>query len=262
MENIAVIVPMHEFGKDNIGLLQKAVASVPSGTRVVLSCGKGTSDADLDGIPSGIDVIKASDGTSFQELVNAAVDSIGEKWFSILEFDDEYTPIWEANATKYLEFNPSVSVLMCLEDITDFTNGNYIGFGNEAPFATSFSNELGYIDNDCLQNFFDFYMSGSIFNTADWKEVGGLKPSINVTFWYEWLLRVTNKGKKVLVMPKVCYNHRLGRKGSLTERYKSEIGEDETKFYFDLAKREYFFHPSVKREIRKYKKDADDASEE
>jgi len=45
----------------------------------------------------------------------------------------------------------------------------------------------------------------------------------------------------------------------LVEIYKETTTQDETQFYFDLAKREYLFHPSVKREPSKfvYKKDAE-----
>ena len=128
----------------------------------------------------------------------------------------------------------------------------YIGFGNEAPWASSFSNEIGFIDNECLQNYFDFYMTGSIFNTDDWKEVGGLKPMIKITFWYEWLLRMTNKGKKIYVIPKVGYNHKLGRNGSIVDTYRKTVGEDESNFFFELAKREYFYHPNVERDKEKF----------
>ena len=196
------------------------------------------------------------DGSTFADLVNNGVEAFNNnedvKWFSILEIDDIYTPIWLDNAKKYIDFMPDTSVFMFLEDITDFNTGKYIGFGNEAALASSFSNELGFIDNDCLQNYFDFYLTGSIFNKADWNEIGGLKPLIRITFWYEWLLRATGKGKKVYVIPKVGYNHTLGRKGSLTEIYKETIGEEETQWLFDLAKREQFFHPSVEREQSKF----------
>lgn len=241
MKELVVIIPMHEFGKENIELLNTAVDSVPSEIKVMLSVKKGTDGRKLKGISDRLGVISESEGDSFCELVNAAVNTIEEKWFSILEFDDTFTPIWLDNVKRYIEYMPEVSVFMNLEDITDFNNGQYIGFGNEAPYASSFSNELGYIDNDCLQNYFDFYLSGSIFNTADWREVGGLKPSIKITFWYEWLLRATNKDKKVFVIPKVLYNHKLGRKNSLTEIYKETIEEKEAQWYFDLAKRESFY---------------------
>ena len=257
MKDLVVIIPMHEFGKDNIELLNKAVESIPEGVRAILSVKKGVDSRKLKGVSERLEILSESDGDSFAELVNAAVDEIEEKWFSILEFDDTYTPIWLDNAKKYMEFMPDMSVFMFLEDITDFNNGKYVGFGNEAPWASSFSNEIGFIDNDCLQNYFDFYLTGSIFNTADWREVGGLKPQMKLTFWYEWLLRLTNKNKKVFVIPKVGYNHKLGRSGSLVEIYKENVGQDETQFLFDLAKREYFFHPSVERDPSKfeYKKD-------
>lgn len=254
MSNIVVIIPMNEFGKGNIELLNKAVESVPSELNVLLSVPSGTDGKKLKGISDRLGVVSESEGSSFAELVNAAVNTIEEKWFSILEFDDTYTPIWYNNAKKYIEFMPSTSVFMYLEDITDFNDGKYIGFGNEAAWASAFSNEIGFIDNDCLQNYFDFYMTGSIFNTADWKEVGGLKPSIKITFWYEWLLRATNKNKTVYVIPKVGYNHKLGRKGSLIEIYKSTIDQEETQWWFDLAKREMYYKEDRKKTYEDYKK--------
>ena len=175
MKDLVVIIPMHEFGNDNIELLNKAVESVPEGVKTILSVKKGVDGRTLKGVSERLTVLSESEGDSFAELVNTAVDNIEEKWFSILEFDDTYTPIWLTNAKRYIDFMPDMSVFMFLEDITDFNNGKYIGFGNEAAWASSFSNEIGYIDNDCLQNYFDFYLTGSIFNTADWKAVGGLK---------------------------------------------------------------------------------------
>lgn len=252
MKELVVIIPMHEFGKENIELLNKAVQSVPKDITVVLSIKKGTDGRKLKGISDRLGIIQESEGDSFAELVNAAVANIEEEWFSILEFDDTYTPIWFENAQKYMEYMPNISVFMPLEDITDFNNGKYIGFGNEAAWASSFSNEIGYVDNECLQNYFDFYVTGSIFNKADWNEVGGLKPLIKISFWYEWLLRLTNKSKKVYVIPKVGYNHSLGRSGSLVETYKSTVSKEESEWWFDLAKREYMFHPNVERDPSKF----------
>ena len=252
MKDLVVIVPMHEFGKENIELLNKAVESVPEGLKVILSVKKGVDGRTLKGISNRLTVLAESDGDSFVELVNTAVDNIEEKWFSILEFDDTYTPIWLDNAKKYVEFMPEISVFMFLEDITDFNNGKYIGFGNAEAWASSFSNEIGYIDNDCLQNYFDFYLTGSIFNVKDWQEIGGLKAQIKLTFWYEFLLRLTNKSKKVFVIPKVGYNHALNRNGSLVSIFRESMSDKEIEFNFDLAKREYFFHPSVKRDEDKF----------
>ena len=254
MEELVVIIPMNEFGDENVKLLNNAVNSVPNNVRVILSVPNKTNEHDLKDVINRIQLIQNTDGESFTELVNAAVEAIDEKWFSILEFDDTYTNIWMNNVKKYIEFMPETSVFMCLEDITDFNTSQYIGFGNSEAWASSFSNEIGYIDNDCLQNYFDFYLTGAIFNTSDWKEVGGLKPSIKVTFWYEWLLRATNKGKKVFVIPKVCYNHKLGRKNSLVEIYKETVNEEESQWLFELAKKEMFYKEDRNKTYDEYKK--------
>ena len=244
MKELGIIIPMHEFGKENIELLKKAVASIPEDTPVCLSVPKGTKATQFNGLSNVTLVVSTEDGTTFADLVNNGVNAFNNnpdvKWFSILEFDDTYTPIWLTNVKKYIDFMPDTSVFMCLEDITEFGTGKYIGFGNEAAWASAFSNELGYIDLDCLQNYFDFYLTGSVFNKADWNEVGGLKPSIKITFWYEWLMRLTNKSKKVFVIPKVGYNHTLGRKGSLVDTYKNTMSKEETQWWFDLAKREFY----------------------
>ena len=262
MKELVVIIPMHEFGKENIELLNKAVESVPEGIKVILSCKKGIDGRKLKGVNEKVVIFAESDGDSFAELVNTAVDKIEEKWFSILEFDDTYTKNWLDNAKKYIDFMPDMSVFMTLEDITDFNNGKYVGFGNAEAWASSFSNEIGYIDNDCLQNYFDFYLTVSIFNVKDWQEIGGLKPQIKLTFWYEFLLRLTNKDKKVFVIPKVCYNHTIGRSGSLVDIYRKEISNNESQFLFDLAKREYFYHPSVERDPSKFEYKEDKETEE
>jgi hypothetical protein len=251
---------MHEFGKENIELANKAIESVPEGVKVVLSHSKNLDKRKLKGVNERVSFVAESDGDSFAELVNAAVDAVANdfKWFSILEFDDTYTPIWLPNVKKYVEFMPDTSVFMTLEDITDFNNGKYIGFGNEAAWASSFSNEIGYIDHDCLRNYFDFYLTGSVFNIKDWQEVGGLKPSIKVTFWYEWLLRLTNKGKKVFVIPKVGYNHTLDRKGSLVNIYKETVSGEESQWWFDLAKREMYFKEDRNKTYEEYKKNVEE----
>ena len=262
MKELVVIIPMHEFGKENIELLNKAVDSVPEEIKVVMSHIKNLDKRKLKGINERVSFIAESEGDSFAELVNAAVDAVANdfKWFSILEFDDTYTPIWLPNVKKYIDFMPDMSVFMTLEDITDFNNGKYIGFGNAEAWASSFSNQICYIDNDCLQNYFDFYLTGSIFNIKDWQEVGGLKPQIKLTFWYEWLLRLTNKGKTVFVIPKVGYNHNLNRSGSLVNLYRDSMSKEEIEWNFDLAKREYFYHPNINRDQSKfeYKSDEED----
>lgn len=254
--SITVIVPMHDYSDANIKLLKTALDSVPSEIDVTISCKHGTDETIFNDYD--VNVISTSNGDSFQELVNAAVDEIKTDWFSILEFDDTYTNIWFDNVRKYIDYMPNVSVFLPLEDITEFDTKKYIGFGNEAPWASSFSNKIGYIDLDSLQSYFDFYLTGSVFNTNDWKIIGGLKPLIKGTFWYEWMLRAANSSKKLYVIPKVGYNHALGRKGSLVDRLKNELTDAEARWWFELAKKDYFFKEQKEPSYYVYKEEKDE----
>lgn len=240
MEDLVIIIPVHKFDEEVNVLLKRAIDSVPNQIKIRLSCPK-TISADVEGFKTSerIELYLSDGADDFATLVNQAVG--GTKWFSILEYDDEYTSIWFDNFTKYVQFKPEVSVFMPMTDLINFNDNQYIGFGNEAPWASSFSAEIGYIDNESLQNYFDFYLTGSIFNTSDWEEVGGIKPSMKVSFWYELMLRWTNKQKQFFVIPKVGYKHYVNRVGSLYDIYRQEVTEDESAWWFDTAKKECFY---------------------
>ena len=240
MKDITVIIPVHEHNDFVKSLLNRAIVSVPSEYKIVVSTSLEVDFSYLTEEYSNVNILTNSAKNDFCSLVNYAVNEIDTKWFSILEFDDEYTNIWFNNVEKYIEYNPEVSVFLPLEELIDFNQNKFIGYGNEAPWASSFSNEIGYIDNDCLQQYFDFYLTGAIFNTEDWKTYGGLKPSIKISFWYEFLLRITNKGKKVFVIPKLGYKHYVDRENSLYDVYRKTIDEKESAWYFELAKQECF----------------------
>ena len=247
MKDITVIIPLHKFDETIKPLLERAIKSIPKDLLVSISCGVNVNEKELyylNDIFEGIEItvpIEKDEKDDFCTLVNRKVEEIGTKWFTILEFDDIYTDIWFKNVDEYMKYYPETTVFLPLEEITDFNSNKFISYGNEAPWATSFSNEEGVIDNDCLQQFFDFYLTGGIFNTSDWLECGGLKPSIKLTFWYEFLLRITNMNKRVFVIPKLGYKHFVNRKESLISQYQETITEEESEKWFELAKQECLF---------------------
>lgn len=253
MENILiVIIPVHEVNEDVKKLLPQAISSVPNEVTVRVSCPNGVGK-DVSPIVSSFKnaIIyegKEANKSSFTELVNQAVGN--SKFFSVLEFDDVYSPIWFDNFKKYDDSYDDVSMFMYLEDLYDFESKEYIGFGNEAPLASSFSNEIGEVDNDCLQNFFDFYLTGSIIKTDDFIEIGKLKTNIPVVFWYEFMLRMTNKNKRIMVIPKVGYIHYLNRKGSLLDIYRDKYTDNEAEYWFNTAKKESFYN--IQRDVKPY----------
>jgi hypothetical protein len=111
------------------------------------------------------------------------------------------------------------------------------------------------LDYDCLQDYSAFNLTGGIFNTNDFKQVGGFKPSIKIAFNYELLLRLTKKELKVFVVPKEGYIHIIGREDSLTDEYNRTIPKEDINKWFDLAKIECSFIEDRKTSISKIKEE-------
>ena len=169
------------------------------------------------------------------------------KYFSFLEFDDEFSVTWLKNVKTYSEAYPEID--MFLPIITDVTNENkFLGLTNEAAWAFNFSEKLGEIDHEVLLEFPNINPDGMVIKTEVYKSIGGYKPSIRLTFNYEFLLRFTNSGKNIMVIPKMGYKHMNMRPSSLFWEYKNsqdesmQITPDEARFWMETAKKEFFYN--------------------
>lgn len=253
--SISVIIPIHTANEGDIALLKNAVSSVNGADEIVISAPKGIT-VPTDGLDGNIRVVSVpTDDTGsiqFCELVNGAVPEIESEWFSVMEYDDMYSKTWFDHVRQYIEYKPDTFMFMPIVDLYEVQDGTkkFIGYGNESPWASSFSEVIGQIDHDCLQYYMDFYPSGSVFNKKEWKEVGGLKPHIKLSYWYEFMLRATDKGKTVSVIPKAGYTHILNMEGSISLDVNTNMKEDERLFYVTLAKED--FHFNEERDASKY----------
>jgi hypothetical protein len=181
---------------------------------------------------------------NYMEQVNYGIKNAKGKWISLFEFDDEYSSIWFKNVKKYSEVYPEIQMFLPIVVETD-EKGVFAGFTNEATFAANFSQEMGFLTNDTLQNYQNFQTAGSVFKKEIIEDFGGFKPSIKLTFTYEFLLRLTYNSVSIMTIPKLGYKHVNMREGSVFWNYKfgeSVMTEDEVKFWIQTAKREYFFN--------------------
>ena len=237
--DITVIIPVHKWDSDIEKMFTEAVKSVPEEIKVIVSTSE-KSGFKFD--KRDVNIVKSDKLDSFQHLVNLGAENVTTEWFSILEFDDEYSKIWFDEFIKYQEYNQEYNFFMPLNDLYNVENGKdeFIGNGNEAVMAASFSEEIGIIDEKSLEDYFNFYIPGTIIKTDTWKTLGGLKESIKLTFWYEFMLRAAHNGEKFYVVPKVGYAHVLGRAGSLLQEYRETMKPEESEFWFKEAKKQSF----------------------
>jgi hypothetical protein len=241
MKNLTIIIPVFNLNDVKVNLLSRAIESVDDSNILIVGV---KSDIEKVVIPKDKTIktlINDSDNTTYPYQVNLAVQNVNTDYFSVLEYDDTYTPIWFKNLGQYMENDTEDTfAFLPLTEVIDTELGP-IGYANEAVWASSFSEEIGCYDVQSLEDYLDFNTSGGVFKVSDFKSLGMLKSSMKLTFWYEFLLRALYKGKRIFVIPKVGYLHYVGNEDTLTSIYMNNMDEKEANWWIDLAKKEYFF---------------------
>lgn len=248
--NISVIIPVHELNEETKTLLNNAVQSVADQTvrpdEVIIVVPKGSEtaktvkSANFGDLKKQI-VIAENDGeTDFASQINYGVSVCKSEWFSILEFDDEFAKIWIKNVVEYKAAHTNVDIFLPIVIDVDKDN-QFLGFTNEAVWAQSFSDELGILDNNALLAYQNFNIDGMVMKKSTYEDFGGFKPSMKLTFIYEFLLRMTFKDARVMVIPRFGYKHLNQRDGSLFASYKETIDPVEARWWLATAKKEYYF---------------------
>ena len=180
---------------------------------------------------------------NYSAQINYGIKNSKGTWVSLFEFDDEYSSIWFDNVSKYSEVYPDVQMFLPVVVETD-DKGVFAGFTNEATFAANFTQEVGFLTNETLQDYQNFQTAGSVFKKTLIDDFGGFKPSIKLTFIYEFLLRLTHNSVSIMTIPRLGYRHINLREGSIFWNYKfgqEKMVDEEVRFWIQTAKREYFF---------------------
>ena len=248
--NISVILPVHELNEVTKPMFDNAVTSIkeqsvrPDALIIVVPKGSEVANyikgLDFGDYKDSITIAENDGETDFASQINYGVSVTKTEWFSILEFDDEFAKIWIKNAVEYKKAHANVELFMPIIIDVDAI-GNFIGFTNEAVWANSFSDELGILDNTALLAYQNFNIDGMVIKKSVYDEFGGFKPSIKLTFIYEFLLRMTFKDVKVMVIPRFGYKHVNQRQDSLFSSYKETLNPIEARWWLATAKREYYF---------------------
>lgn len=247
MSNLSVIIPVHEIGEATEGLFKAAIQSIVDQkvaveeTLIVVPKDSAANKYmdKYDFAELNVRIVQNEGNTDFASQLNCGVENCSTEWFTMLEMDDELANIWVDNVVKYREAYPDVDLFLPLVVDTQ-PDGAFIGLTNEAVWAQSFSDELGYLDNGALLAYQNFNIDGMTMTKEKYEEIGGMKSNIKLTFIYEFLLRATFQAATVMVIPKFGYKHVNQRAGSLFANYKDELNPVEANWWLETAKKEYF----------------------
>lgn len=254
MKNITIILPIYKLGTDEEAMLTNAITSIKDfheEVKLTIVCPSSLlskKEYILEGKDFGpleIEFLSNTTGdTDYLSQVNLGIENCDTEWFSILEIDDEYKKVWLPSMKEHINTFKDVDVFLpIVEDIN--VEGKFLSFMNESVWAYGFSTSQGLIDNELLLEYQNYQTSGGLFRTQVIKDNGKFKNNIKLTFSYEFLLRLTHNGVKIMTVPKIGYKHVNMRENSLFWSYKNDkkmlLSEDEVEFWLDTAKKEFYF---------------------
>ena len=256
--NTSVIIPIHEYNDNISQLLNNAVESVAKQEKIekfpeiflvypplikdsIIGFQESMQRKHQDKLK--FNLIENDGETDFQSQVNLGVSKVKTEYFSILEFDDEYSTTHFYNAERYIKTYPDVEIFLSM--IVEVNEKNEaMKLTNEVVWAQQFvgeNGEMGYLNLNAIKQNTDFKISGGIINKEEFENLGGLKKNIKLTFNYEFLLRALNNACKIYTIPKIGYKHYSVREGSLFDHYSKTMPMEERKFWFETANKEANF---------------------
>jgi GT2 family glycosyltransferase len=248
MKKITIILPIHKLDDNYDVMLKNSIQSVEdfhNDVKVSIVC-PGSLKDKIKNLSNKleIDYVINNGSTDFCTQINLGITKCDTEWFSILEVDDQYKSVWLKNMNDYIQENPDVDIFLpIVKDINQ--EGKFLSFTNESTWAYGFTEKQGYLDNEVLLDFQNYQTSGALYRTSVIKENGMFKENIKLTFTYEFLLRMTHNGVKIMTVPKIGYEHVNFREDSLFWLYKNnedtKLKEPEVKFWLETAKKEFFF---------------------
>jgi hypothetical protein len=255
MNKVNILIPVHKYNDEIGGLLKNAIESVSKQEKIdtlpnvfiisptlikneILGFIENNKKDNLNLI-----FIENDGESDFQSQINFGVKSIESEYFSILEFDDEYSTTYFNNVKKHVDTYPEIEIFLSMMiEVND--KNQALKLTNETVWAQQFvgeNGEMGYLNTNSLKQVTDFKISGSVIKREDFINIGGLKKNIKLTFNYEFLLRSLNNAFKIYVIPKIGYKHFSMRNDSLFDSYQKELSINERKFWFDTAIKECNF---------------------
>lgn len=249
-KNITIILPIHKMDELYKEMLTHAVDSIQdfhNDVKLMIVCPTDVKN-EIDNFDLGqkleIKYNVHTGETDFCSQINRGIDNCDTEWFSILEIDDVYKPIWLKSINEYVKIYPDVDIFLpIVKDINP--DGKFTSFTNESAWAYGFTDMQGYIDNEVLLEFQNYQTSGGLYRTKVVKENGSFKENIKLTFTYEFFLRMTHNGVRIMTVPRVGYQHVNFRENSLFWNYKNDekslLSEKEVKFWLEAARKEFFF---------------------
>lgn len=174
---------------------------------------------------------------SYANLFNDAIDKVKTEFVMFMNVGDTIIPNYTNDLGAHINAYPDVNAFLpIVHEIGD--EGKTIGLKNESAWVYGTMQTIGEFNLDALKNKPSFSLAGLAIKTATAKQFR-MKQNIKVHYNYEWVMRYLNSGNKLMIVPKIGAAHDVTKSDYyLTAK---DMGRDELKFWYNTAKKEYYF---------------------
>jgi hypothetical protein len=248
------IIPVHQV-VDSLRVAVKSISDLEKSTiehKIFIACIQDVFDK-LHDQPEYKDVSfvveKDSWKTSYQELVNCAIDNIklskdsnNNDWIYILEYDDEILPKALKVFKEFKEYKEAdiyAPISLVVENSEGSSTKKLLALQNEAAWAQGLSEEHGFIDFNMMLRMNFLFVNGCFISLKVIEDYGAFKPEIKNTFDYEFALRMVYNGVIIFAIPRAVHYHYTSNSG-YSGIFK-KMPQDERDFWVSLARKEYFY---------------------
>ncbi len=195
----------------------------------------------------------------FNEALNYAITN-GYEFFSVIEPEDVIDDNWYKTVVKYTSKKNELDGFFPITK--EMSNGNFLGFFNEASWVDGYAEVAGVFDLQLLMRFNCINLTGAVFKTDSIKqhstEIDGqfkaIKEDFKISYAYEFFLRMVYNDLKFYTIPRLGYEHRIDIPSEIVEPFSSKIprnisiwpedkggvSAEEVKYWVETAKKEYF----------------------
>lgn len=234
-----VVIPIHEYNETVGTWLKRALGSVNKKQAQIILIVKSGLETEVQA-EKGVKVITNTGNTDIASQLNEAVKAVETTYFTYLELDDALQPYYFDLCEEYTAAYEDVSIFLPIHLDMDEKAEKVLRFMNDAAWSRSLDlDEPGILTENSLKEFYMFSISGACIKVADFLEVGGLKPELEVSFTYEYLLRSLHQAKEVYVMNRIGYLHTNTREGSYSQHTADTMDEKTMLEWYEKARQEY-----------------------
>lgn len=203
----------------------------------------------------------------FNTIFQIASDN-GYEGISLAEPEDGYSAVWFETADKFSEGHKEVGVFVPI--IRNMLSGAFSGVMNESAWVEGMSEESGKFDINLLQRFNCINPLGALYRVssllecserdAETKAPIPMKESMKLSHYYEFFLRMIYEDVKIMTVPRIGYEVKMLDKEVFTDstckipkdlsilpEEKGGMSQDEARFWFELAKKEFYYDEDRKK---------------